>query len=129
MSNEAPAPSRKPLAVGCLVVAALVIGIPVACTALLSARDPRDTHDVSADNAEALGYEWPLTVSEGLIWCVGAGRLVFEADGTQYALNGLARGTGEYEDIGPIWLDDPEVDGLKVGIDGLIGWGNTVCDY
>ena len=121
--------SRKPLLVGCLTVAALVIGIPVACTALLSARDPRDTHDVSADNAEALGYEWPLTVSEGTIWCVGAGRLVFEANGTQYALNGLAKGTGEYADIEAIWLDDPEVDGLKVGIDGLIGWGNSVCGY
>jgi len=86
---------------------------------ITSARDPRDTYDVSADNAEALGCEWPLTVSEGTIWCVGAGRLVFEADGTQYALNGLAKGTGEYADIEAIWLDDPEVDGLKVGIDGL----------
>lgn len=121
--------NRRPLLIGCLAIVALVIGVPVACTAILSTGDPRDTHNVSASTAEALGFEWPLSVQDGLIWCVGAGRLVFETDGTQYALNGLAKGTGEYEDISPIWLDNPDLAGTKVDIGGLISYGNSVCNY
>lgn len=38
MSDEADPPaSRRPLLLGCLGVAALVVGVPVACTAALSA--------------------------------------------------------------------------------------------
>lgn len=110
-------------------MAGLVIGVPVACTTALSSSDPRDTHEVSSELGEVSDFEWPLTVDSGLIWCRGAGQLVFEADGVQYALNGLAKNDSELLDIEAIWRDDPDVDGLKVDIAGLIEHGNAVCGY
>lgn len=133
MSEDAPNPpgkKRSPLLVGCLVVAGLVIGIPAACTAVLALTGDGEKHfDVDTGTADANGFEWPLTVDEGRIYCPGAGRLVFESDGTRYALNGLAMGTHEYADIDPIWKDNPEIGGTKLDIGGLIEHGNRACGY
>lgn len=78
--------------------------------------------------AEAEGWEWPLTVERIGFECPGGGQLVVVTeDGSKYAGNGLAK--GEYDDIAPIWKDDPDVDGLKVDIGELIEWGNSKCGY
>lgn len=88
-----------------------------------------DTHHIDSETADALGWAWPLTVDEGDISCPGAGRLVFTADGTDYALNGLAKSENKYADIDPIWKADPDTEGLKIGIGDLIAYGNTACGY
>lgn len=93
-----------------------------------------ELHDVDAERLadwqEAVGdepSEWPLTVAEGQIDCLGGGMLGLQVDGTLYALNGLAQ--GEAADIEPIWLDRTDVDGLKVDIGDLIAYANVTCGY
>lgn len=95
-----------------------------------------EEHEVNGADWEAImsaatdrEYVWPLIVEEGVIRCPGAGRLVFVADGVEYALNGLAKGGGEYRDIDSIWADDPDWEGLKLDISDLISYGNTACGY
>jgi hypothetical protein len=79
--------------------------------------------------AEVEGFDWPLTVERIGFECPGGNQLVIVTeDGTQYAGNGLAK-DGGYADIDPIWKDDPDFAGLKVGIGELIEWGNTTCGY
>lgn len=79
--------------------------------------------------AQALGWDWPLTVSEAEILCAGSAQLALRAGDTDYSLNGLAKGTGEHADIDPIWKADPVTEGLKVDISGLISYGNVACGY
>jgi hypothetical protein len=44
-----------------------------------------------------------------------------------YALNGLAKGTGKYADIEPIWKLELGGHGNRVDIGGLISAANTYC--
>lgn len=84
-----------------------------------------ELHDV---NAEKLGDGvWPLTVDEGQIDCIGRGRVTLIADGETYALNGLASGAGDGQAIDAIWLDDPDVPGLKVPMGDLTAYANDLC--
>jgi hypothetical protein len=46
-------------------------------------------------------------------------------DGREYALNGTAR--SDYPDVRPLWLDDPQVHGLKVNIGDAIQRGLDLC--
>lgn len=73
------------------------------------------------------GADWPLTVSEGILRCEGAGAVTFEAQDTVYAVNGLAEGLDAGIEIEPIWADDPELAGLKKNIGSLIDAGLALC--
>jgi hypothetical protein len=88
---------------------------------------PGDDGDVSRSQFEADGKEWPLTVDSGTLACEPGSRIIFEADGTTYAVNGLAKGDGSYADIDPIWADDGSGLGLKVNISDLIEAGQALC--
>jgi|CXWL01.1.fsa_nt_gi hypothetical protein len=46
-------------------------------------------------------------------------------DGREYALNGTAR--RDYPDVRPLWLDDPQVHGLKINIGDAIQRGLDLC--
>jgi len=118
---------RKPVLIGCLGMLVVVGAIAVSCAIISSNGGPKEAV-ANRDVATVMDEEWPLTVDEGTILCPGGGQLVFEVDGIEYALNGLAKGAG-YADIEPIWRDDPDVDGLKVNIEWLISYGNTNCGY
>jgi hypothetical protein len=84
--------------------------------------------DVSRSQFEADGKVWPLTVDSGTLACEPGSRITFEADGTTYAVNGLAKGDGSYADIDPIWADDGSGLGLKVDISHLNEVGQTLCE-
>jgi hypothetical protein len=75
-----------------------------------------------------MGSDWPLTVDSGTLHC-DALAVTFEApDGTEYALNGVARDQTDLPDIEPIWAPDPESGGgLKKSIGPLIDRGLELC--
>jgi hypothetical protein len=78
------------------------------------------------------GEKWPLTVAEGQIECrnatkSGFGEVVFTANGTTYAVNGIAMQTDRYADIKAIWRDDPSVQGLKIDISPVLNRGLELC--
>lgn len=70
-----------------------------------------------------LGAGWPLTVEEGVVSCEGGGEVYFTAEGTTYAVNGLAQGNSDLPDIDAIWADDPNGGGLKINIGPIIDRG------
>lgn len=75
------------------------------------------------------GDEWPFTVAEGTLRCEGSdgvGAVTFEADGTVYGLNGTAKSRG-FPEFDPIWLDDPQVEGLKTNVGPIIERGLALC--
>lgn len=108
-------------------VAAVRPGIVIGAIALLAvAGCGAEGTEVSRDD---FGSSWPLTVDSGTLRCEGEGgfgAVVINADGTDYAVNGVAKGQG-YEPIDPIWADDPELAGLKVSIGPLIDRGLALC--
>ncbi|SKC77661.1 Protein of unknown function [Krasilnikoviella flava] len=83
---------------------------------------------ISADIAAEEGWDWPLSVDSVTYMCGEGNAIIVKADGELYALNGLAKGQG-YADLDPIWLDDPEVDGLKVDAGSLTDYVLEQCGY
>lgn len=106
-----------------IVAGGLFLGLPAGCSS-----GPEDHTFNGPLVAEALREAWPLSVEEVSISCPGAGRLVLVSDGTEYALNGTAKGAG-YADIDPLWLPDPDNPGAKLDIGWLIRYGNVECGY
>jgi hypothetical protein len=86
-----------------------------------------DEGDVSRSQFQADGKEWPLTVDSGTVACEPGSRLTFTSDDTTYAINGLAKGDGEWAEIDPIWAYDGSGLGLKVDISDLIEAGQALC--
>lgn len=80
-----------------------------------------------------MGRKWPLTVNKGRLVCIGSrgvGAVVFVApDGTNYAVNGTAKGRLDHAaDINTIWADDKALGmGLKKNIGPLIDRGLKLC--
>jgi hypothetical protein len=74
------------------------------------------------------GNEWPLTVDSGTLDCDEPGLVTFSANGTTYAVNGLAIGSDRWPDIDAIWADDPQQPGLKISIGPLIDRGLAICE-
>lgn len=114
---------------GCLITAGVVVAAVVALSLVTSLGGPDNQSGVDRAEITASGGEWPLTVDAGTVRCDPGNRLVFtpEGDETEYALNGLAKGAG-FADIRPIWKDDPQFEGLKVGIGDLIDYGLELCE-
>ena len=74
------------------------------------------------------GRDWPLTVPSGIVRCEGAGEVYFEAEGTTYAVNGLALGRDRAPEIDRIWAPDPDFKGLKIDIGPIIDRGLDLCE-
>ena len=77
------------------------------------------------------GGDWPLTVESGTLMCDGSGGVgdaYIVVNDQKYALNGLARGSGKFRDIRPIWADDKALgQGLKKDIGPLIDAALELC--
>lgn len=109
-----------------LVAAALSVALVGGCTG--GEGESEVDGEVSAAIAAQEGFDWPLTVDSASYICAEGNAVAIEADGSIYALNGLAKGQG-YLDLEPIWKDDPEFDGLKVAADGLTDYVLAQCGY
>ncbi len=73
---------------------------------------------------------WPFTVDTATLLCTkGAGgeRVTVVADGEMYALNGTAKSAKLWPPFDAIWLDNPNIPGLKVNIDPMINCGLALC--
>lgn len=92
------------------------------------------TNEVLIRQAD-LGAEWPFTVTEGTLRCVGRGAwrpIVFSAGGVNYAINGTAKGrdtVAKYnlQEVRPIWRDNPEIPGTKIAMSPVIALGQKLC--
>lgn len=74
---------------------------------------------------------WPFTVDTATLQCTkGADgeRVTVVADREMYALNGTAKAAKLWPSFDPIWLDNPNVPGLKVDISPMITRGLSLCD-
>ena len=91
-----------------------------------------DTTDGELLTRAAFGADWPLTVEEGTVSCEGIseglGEVYFSAEGTTYAVNGLAQGASDGPDIDLIWADNPEIKGTKINIHPIIERGLELCE-
>lgn len=81
----------------------------------------------------SMGNDWPLTVDEGRLVCIGsdgAGAVIFVGpDGMNYAVNGIAKEQMDAApDIDRIWANDRKSGaGLKKDLDPLIQRGLDLC--
>lgn len=105
----------------------LVAAIALASSGLVGCGDTSSSGNSEAISEADFGNEWPFSVDEGVLRCEGAGAVVFEAEGTDYAVNGTASGQG-YAEIEPIWLEDPAAAGLKINIGPIIERGLALCE-
>jgi hypothetical protein len=74
-----------------------------------------------------LGERWPLTIDSIRVKCINGQQAVGVADGTTYALNGLASQQRKYQEIDAIWRDNPDPAIPKVNIGPLIDSALTMC--
>lgn len=86
-----------------------------------------DADDSSIEvSREDFGADWPLTVASGILACEGAGAVTFTANGTTYAVNGMASSLDAGVDIDPIWAEAR--DAPKKNIGPLIDRGLELCE-
>jgi Protein of unknown function (DUF2511) len=68
---------------------------------------------------------WPFSVAEGILTCHAPHRVTFAADRVEYALNGAARSTGQFQDINAILRDAGpdyiEINGTRQAIKSSVG--------
>lgn len=78
-----------------------------------------------------LSAEWPFTVDAGTLECEtlagDAQSVTFVVGDKTYAVNGIAKGTGQYLPLEEIWADDPSIPGTKVNIGPIIDHGLALC--
>lgn len=76
-----------------------------------------------------MGKDWPFTVEKGTLRCASS-MVTFEANGTIYALNGTASSRAAnmgWRDVSPIWKENMEIPGTKIGISSVINKGIELC--
>lgn len=109
---------------------ALVFGLAACASTADSSNAGSDGGGKKVTSAE-FGPDWPLTVDSGTLMCDGSGGVgdaYIVVNGENYALNGLAKGSGNYKDIRPIWADDKALgQGLKKDIGPLIDAALELC--
>ncbi|WP_431040823.1 DUF2511 domain-containing protein [Streptomyces sp. P1-3] len=83
------------------------------------------THSIRVTDARF--DKWPFTVDAGTLRCRDGASVTFEADGTEYGVNGTAQDAG-YPSVKPVWADDPALGhGLKVDISEVLNYGLSLC--
>ena len=139
LATVAPEPTRAPIATDTPVppTAEPPTAAPAPPTAVPATATPAPPTAVPATAApvrergvmmrEDLGDKWPLTVDAIRLRCLPGTVLVFDANGTTYALNGTAKSKKLYADVAPIWLDDPNYAGLKISLQPLLDVGLPLC--
>jgi hypothetical protein len=71
------------------------------------------------------GRTWPLTVTEGTLFCESSTQIIFTThDGDAYGVNAAAQGTGEWDDINTIRAT---VHGSPADLGDLIEAGQQLC--
>jgi hypothetical protein len=101
-------------------IALLMLGLTISSTAALFFRNGSP-----ADRAQGqLNNSSPSDRAQGQLRCEGAGAVVINIDGADYAVNGMA--SRRYPPIQRIWnsASHPEAD-----IDHIIVQGLTLCDW
>lgn len=132
----------KVVALACAIVALAVVIGSVGGGNDQQASDPAPSSAAPTPAAEsppdgAIGHsdvasgEWPLTVSDGVVRCEGSGGIgsvIFTApDGTDYAVNGTAKGFHrELPEIDAIWKK-PDRYGLRIDMSPIIDKGLELC--
>ena len=61
----------------------------------------------TAIDSASYGEKWPFTVESGVVACLKNNSVIFVANNTEYALNGVASSLG-YQPLEPIWKYDVE---------------------
>ena len=104
-----------------LVVAAVLLAVPGCSRG--SESPPRPDGFISEatwpDDPYPSAGPRPFTVAEGVLICHTPHRVTFTADGVEYALNGAAKSSGQFQDVAAIWRDAGpgyvEIGGTRVG--------------
>lgn len=78
--------------------------------------------------------KWPFSVDEIEVYCSGYKEIYCKtSNGKTYALNGSAKGISHNDPsiskIEEIWLDDPELVGLKLSYGDFITEGLKLCEH
>jgi len=110
-----------------LIAVGLIVAI-VAAAGLRSLMDDGDDGRSHALEVTAASFEpWPFTVDRGTLECLDGQSITLRVpDGTRYGLNGTAQTAGHLAPE-PVWLEDPEVEGLRVDMGTALAWGQALC--
>ncbi len=81
---------------------------------------------------EQLGEGWPFTTEEMHLSCLAGGAVVvMDVDTAEmYPVNGVANGQAKRNAMKPlsdIWLDDPDISGVKISLSRVINLGLKLC--
>jgi hypothetical protein len=82
---------------------------------------PRDGIEIRQTD---YGERWPFKVTRGWLRCEGAGAIILNVQGTDYAVNGLA--SSRYAPIQAVW-NSKQAD--HIGAGPIISRGLTLCHW
>lgn len=78
---------------------------------------------------------WPFSFSEGQLQCLKGGVYIMNFDDNKvYALTGLARNLGKswgaqpLDPQTPVWLNNPEINGMKMDLSDITNAALKLCD-
>lgn len=103
-------------------VAMVVFLVALAVWAFVS-DDSGDSHARKVGRSDV--QPWPFVADSGTLRC-RSGSVTFEANGTEYGLNGTATAAG-YPSVLPMWALDPAAEGLRISMHGAIVAGQALC--
>ncbi|MFF0721329.1 DUF2511 domain-containing protein [Micromonospora sp. NPDC003816] len=107
---------------------AAVLAVALLALTACGGADDTDTSSKTITKAavEAEGKFWPFTTSEATLRCNGQA-VTATVDGTKYALNGRAKGSGVGADLDPVWAENPDIPGTKISVHHVIEMGLDLC--
>ena len=96
---------------------------------------PVQRHPASVSRDSWTAGAWPLAIERGLLTCTAIldnpALYITDGDGRMWPLNGIASSNaarfGAESDLGPIWLDNPDIPGTKVFLTEMINHASTLC--
>jgi hypothetical protein len=105
------------------------IMVVVLCSVLMLVASDAHAASVTISKQE-YGNDWPFSCEKGILSCEQNGLVTFTTGGKTYAINGAARTAAErrgWNEVHPIWRNNPEFPGTKINIGPIIRRGLDLC--
>lgn len=111
---------------GCMLIVGVIAALIVGGVIWNAVVGKSDSHRKHVDRA-SFGTAWPLTVDSADIGCQVGHDVYVQVGSIRYALDGVTKQDGGYEDVNAVWADDPTTPGLKMDISSLRNQARSLC--
>lgn len=116
-----------------------LIFVGLTTLAIVGCSDPVDDTTLQSYEREVSAAtfdgDWPFASDKGVIGCIDSATYFDTGGGNTYALSGFSNVYSDNKNLGwlpvtpeqPFWLDNPELEGMKVSVSDMISNAMVLC--